>query len=238
MTDETITFTIDGAQVQARPGQTILEAADEAGIYIPRLCYAEGLTPHGSCRVCTVKVNGRFQTACTQPAADGAVVENDTDELNDMRRDLVDMLFVDGNHFCSFCEASGECELQATAYRLGITAPKYQFLWPRRELDCSHPEVFIDRNRCILCGRCVQASRDVDGKCVFEFAGRGPEKRLIVNAEANLADTDLSELDKAAEICPVGAIVIKRRAYRTPVGQRKYDKVPIGSDVERKRRDA
>ena len=76
-----------------------------------------------------------------------------------MRRDVIDMLFVEGNHFCMFCEKSGNCELQALAYRFGITAPKYPFAFPQRELDASHPEIFIDRNRCILCGRCVRASR-------------------------------------------------------------------------------
>ncbi len=232
---DTATFTIDGIEVQAEPGQTIMQAADAAGIYIPRLCNAEGLAAHGSCRVCTVMVNGRPQAACTQPVADGAVVENDTEDLKHMRQDLVDMLFVEGNHFCPSCEKSGNCELQALAYRLGIAAPKYPYLWQKREVDASHPEIFIDRNRCILCGRCVNASRDVDGKNVFEFVGRGSEKRVAVNAEADLADTNITAEDKAADVCPVGAIIIKRQGFKTPVGQRKYDKQLIGSEIEQKR---
>ena len=131
-----------------------------------------------------------------------------------------------------FCEKSGNCELQALAYRFGIAAPKYPYMFPKRDLDMSHPDVFIDRNRCVLCGRCVRASRDVDGKHVFDFVGRGPHKRVAVNAEAVLADTNLAVTDKAAEACPVGAIVKKRVGYAVPVGQRLYDHKPIGSEIE------
>jgi [NiFe] hydrogenase diaphorase moiety small subunit len=228
----TIEFMIDGKQIQGQPGQTILEAAQENKVYIPRLCYMKGLVPHGSCRVCTVLVNGRPQSACTQPVAPGMVVENDTDEIKKMRANIIEMLFVEGNHFCMFCEKSGNCELQALAYRFGIAAPKYPYLFPQRDLDASHPDIFIDRNRCILCGRCVRASRDVDGKHVFEFVGRGPDKKVAVNAEAKLSDTNADVRDKAVEACPVGAILKKRIGYAVPVGQRMYDHKPIGSDVE------
>jgi len=230
-----ITFTIDGVEVQGEPGQTIIQAAEEAGIYIPRLCYMKGLIPHGSCRLCTVMVNGRPQSACTQPAAEGAVVESETDAIREIRKNIVDMLFVEGNHFCMFCEKSGNCELQAQAYRLGIAAPKFPFQFPKRDVDATHADIFIDRNRCILCGRCVRASRDVDGKGVFEFVGRGPEKRVAVNAEAALGDTNMEATDKAADVCPVGAILRKRVGFAVPVGQREYDSRPIGSDVTGKR---
>jgi len=229
---ETITFTIDGVEVQGEAGQTILQAAEAAGVYIPRLCAQKDLIPYGSCRVCTVLVNGRPQSACTQPVANGAIVENDTEQLLEIRRGIIEMLFVEGNHFCMFCEKSGNCELQALAYRFGIAAPKYPYLFPERDVDMSHPDIFIDRNRCILCARCVRASRDLDGKGVFEFVGRGPDKRVAVNAEANLGETDADVTDKAMDICPVGALMPKRVGYKVPVGQRKYDHQPIGSDVE------
>jgi [NiFe] hydrogenase diaphorase moiety small subunit len=230
--EDTILFTIDGEEAHGHAGQTILEAAQQAGTYIPRLCYMQGLVPHGSCRVCTVLVNGRPQAACTQPIAPDMVVESNTEKVNALRRHLIEMLFVEGNHFCMFCEKSGNCELQALAYRFGVTAPKYPYLLPKRDLDMSHPDVFIDRNRCILCGRCVRASRDLDGKHVFDFVGRGRHKRVAVNAEAALRDTNLAATDKAAEACPVGAILKKRVGYAVPVGQRLYDRKPIGADIE------
>ena len=235
---ETIPFTIDGVEVQGRPGQTIIQAADEAGVYIPRLCYQKDLVPYGACRVCTVLVNGRPQAACTQPIAADMIVENDSERLLEYRRGIIEMLFVEGNHFCMFCEKSGECELQALAYRFGITAPKHPYLFPRREVDASHPDIFIDHNRCILCARCVRASRDVDGKNVFGFVERGPDKKIAVNAEANLAGTNADAADKALEICPVGALMRKRVGYAVPIGQRKYDHEPIGSDIESLRAEA
>jgi [NiFe] hydrogenase diaphorase moiety small subunit len=229
---DTITFTIDGRTVTGTHGQTILEAADAAGIYIPRLCKQNALSPHGSCRVCLVMVNGRPQTACTQPIAEGMTVESETEALKEHRRSIVEMLFVEGNHFCMFCEASGNCELQALGYRLGIAAPRHPYLFPKRDVDASHPDIFIDRNRCILCGRCVAASRDLDGKAVFEFVGRGQDKRVAVNADARLADTDIDITDEALNVCPVGALLKKRVGFAVPVGQRKYDHQPIGSDIE------
>ena len=231
---DTFTFTIDDKDIEARKGQTILQAADEAGIYIPRLCARDELEPYGACRVCTVLVNGRPQAACTQPAAPGIIVENDTEELQRMRKQLIEMMFVEGNHFCMFCEKSGDCELQALAYRFGITAPTLPYMFPKRELDASHPEVFIDRNRWVLCGRCVRASKDLDGKSVFEFVGRGPSKMIAVNASTKLADTDLQSSDKAVDICPVGAILRKHVGYKVPVGRRHYDSDPIGSEIESK----
>ena len=232
MTEPTLTLTVDGRKLAARPGQTILEATDAAGVYIPRLCWLKELSPSGACRVCTVRVNGRPQAACTQPVAPGMVIENDTEELRALRRDLIDMLCVEGNHCCMFCEKSGNCELQALAYRFGITAPKYPFLFPQRELDASHPGIFVDRNRCVLCARCVRASRELDGKAVFGFTGRGPGKRIAVNAAAGLGATDAAAGDRAVAACPTGSLLEKRVGYVVPVGRRRFDHAPIGSEIE------
>ena len=226
-----VTVTIDGRPVAAERGQTILAAAEGAGIYIPRLCAYKDLVPHGSCRVCSVRVNGRIQAACVQTVTDGSIVECDTAELREYRRNVIDLLFVEGNHFCMFCEKSGHCELQALAYRFGIAAPRYRFLYPERDIDMSHPDVYLDRNRCILCGRCVRVSQELDGKNVFQFVGRGGRRRLQVDAEA-LAATDLRVTDEAVASCPVGALMRKRVGYAVPVGQRPYDEVPIGRDIE------
>jgi [NiFe] hydrogenase diaphorase moiety small subunit len=224
-----ISITIDGVKVPAKPGQTILEAADDADIYIPRLCHRPGLEPYGGCRVCTVNVAGRPCSACTQPVTPGMVVEADSAELREHRKMIIEMLFVEGNHFCMFCEKSGDCELQALAYRLGMTAPRFDFMFPKRDVDASHPDILIDHNRCILCAGCVRASRDLDGKNVFQFVGRGPDRRVAVNAEALLVDTNVDVTDKALDVCPVGALLRKRQGYVTPYGQRLYDDAPIGS---------
>ncbi len=231
---DTLKITLDGREVEARPGQTIIEAADAAGVYIPRLCHKPGLEPFGGCRVCTVKANGRAVSACTFPVSPDMVVENDTAELQEHRRVLLEMLFVEGNHFCMSCEKSGNCELQALGYRFGIAAPRFEQQFPRRELDASHPDILIDHHRCVLCGRCVRTSRDLDKKAVFGFVGRGPGKRIAVSSGARLRDTSADVTDQALDACPVGALLRKRVGFAVPVGRRLYDHDPIGSPAAAK----
>jgi [NiFe] hydrogenase diaphorase moiety small subunit len=231
---DTIKITIDGRTISGQRGQTIMVAADAAGIYIPRLCAHKDLTPYGGCRLCTVMVNGRAQSACTQPITEGMVVEHDTAQLRDLRAGLIEMLFVEGNHYCPFCEKSGNCELQAMAYRFGVMAPRYGYMFPKRDIDMSHPDVYLDQNRCILCARCARASREIDGKGIFDFVGRGPH-RHISPGEAGLGATNLAATDAAAGICPVGSLMKKRIGFAIPIGQREYDHRPIGTDVDRGR---
>jgi [NiFe] hydrogenase diaphorase moiety small subunit len=232
---EPIPFTLDDRELTAEPGQTILEAAALHGVYIPHLCAQRELVPHGSCRVCTVKVNGRHQPACVQPVAPGMVVESDTPELLDIRRAMLEMLYVEGNHICPSCERSGSCELQALHYRLGILAPRFPFMFPLRPVDATHPDIYLDRNRCILCARCVRASRDLDHKLAFGFAQRGPKKHLVVDAAAGLGATSAAATDQAIAVCPVGSLLRKRVGFAVPVGQRLYDRGPIGSEIEQTR---
>jgi [NiFe] hydrogenase diaphorase moiety small subunit len=207
-------FLLDGEEVPFQPGQTVLQAALTAGRYIPHLCYHPQFTPHGSCKLCTARVNGRTVATCTTPAEAAIEVESNTDEL---RRTLVQMLFAEGNHFCPSCEKSGDCGLQALGYDLGVMTAGFRHLFPDRPVDASHPELWLDFNRCILCELCVRASRDVDGKHVFALGGRGLEKHLIVNAESGrLADTDAAVTDKAVDVCPVGVILLKRAGQSAP----------------------
>ena len=227
------TFTLDGKAVPFVEGQTIMQAASAAGFFIPHLCYHPEFKPHGSCKLCTVKVNGRHTASCTMRASAGMIVESETEEINAERRALTQMLFVEGNHFCPSCEKSGNCQLQATAYHLGMMSPHYDHFFPNRAVDASHPEVLLDFNRCILCSLCVRASRDVDGKNVFALSGRGIKTHLIVNAKSGqLGDTDFALTDKAAQVCPVGVILQKRQGFAVPIGERKFDKAPISETTE------
>ncbi len=223
-----MSFTLDGKTIICNEGQTIMQAAMAAGVYIPRLCYHPEFKPHGSCKLCTVKINGRQAASCTQLAQPGMAVESNTAELNDERRALLQMLFVEGNHFCPSCEQSGNCQLQATAYALNMMSSHYDHFFPDRPLDASHPQYLLDFNRCILCSLCIRASRDVDGKNVFGLSGRGINTKLIVNAKSGqLADTDFTGEDKAAHVCPVGVILKKRTGFHVPIGQRTFDVQPI-----------
>ncbi len=221
-------FTLDGAEVPFTPGQSILEAARNAGIYIPHLCWHPDFPAHGSCKLCVVKVNGRHVSSCATPAAAGIEVKSNSPEIREERKVLLQMLFVEGNHFCPSCEKSGGCELQAQAYDHEIMTPHYTLFYPDRPVDASHPDLLLDFNRCIFCELCVRASRDVDGKSVFALSERGIHKHLVVSSESGrLADTDIDPSDKAANICPVGVILHKRQGFTVPYGQRAYDETPI-----------
>ncbi len=224
MTDARRTFQLDGEAVPFTPGQTILQAALAADRWIPHLCFHPDFAPHGSCRVCTVKADGRTGASCTMPAVEGAVVESATDEVRELRRTLIQFLFTEGNHFCPSCEKSGACLLQAVGYALGVETGHYNPIFPTRPVDASHPDLWLDLNRCILCELCVRTSARVDGKHVFALSGRGITKHLVVNAESGrLGDTDAEATDRAMQVCPVGAILHKREGFRVPIGVRRFD---------------
>ncbi|MFA7299961.1 MAG: 2Fe-2S iron-sulfur cluster-binding protein [Sideroxydans sp.] len=226
------TFQLDGASVPFEPGQTVMQAALTAGQYIPHLCYHPEFKPHGSCKLCTVKINDRTVASCTLPAEANLKVESATDELNALRSTLVKMLFAEGNHFCPSCEKSGNCMLQALGYDLEVHTAGFRHQYPDRPLDPSHPDILLDFNRCILCELCVRASAEVDGKNVFALAGRGSGKHLIVNSESGLLkDTNIALTDKAMQVCPVGVILPKRVGFAVPIGERRYDQHPISAQA-------
>lgn len=225
-------FILDGREIPFAPEQTVLQAALAADVYIPHLCYHPEFRPHGSCKLCTVRVDGRPASACTLPAAVGMKVESATPEILELRRSLLQMLLVEGNHFCPSCEKSGACLLQALGYELGVMTPRFSHFYPDRPVDFSHPDVLLDFNRCILCELCIRASAEVDGKHIFALAGRGIGKHLIVNAESGkLGDTDFALTDKAAQVCPVGVILPKRQGFAVPIGQRRFDVAPLSAHV-------
>lgn len=224
MNDALPSFSLDGEDVPFEPGDTLLQAATRAGHYVPHLCWHPDFPPHGSCRLCSVTVNGRPGAACTVRAAPGLDVESDTEVLNAQRKTLLQMLFVEGNHFCPSCEKSGNCLLQATAYQMGMEGPHFEEFYPDRPVDASHPDILLDFNRCILCELCVHASRDVDHKNVFAIGGHGMGTRLLLNsASGRLADTEMALGDRAMDVCPVGVILPKRRGFAVPIGQRRFD---------------
>lgn len=224
-------FRLDGQDVPFEDGDTIMQAAHRAGHYVPHLCWHEKLGQSGACRVCTVEVDGRKAAACTTRAAAGQVVANRTPQRDAERRLLLQMLFVEGNHFCPSCEKSGQCLLQATAYEMGMTGPQWEEFYPHRPVDASHPTMWLDLNRCILCKLCVRASHEVDAKDVFAIGGHGIAAHLLVNSPTGrLGDSAFADTDFAASVCPVGAILPKRRGFVIPIGERRYDRAPVSEE--------
>ncbi len=228
---QTVKFTIDGVECTANRGQYIVDAATENHIYIPTLCNIPGVKPRGACRICSVRVNGRMMTACTTPVSEGMEIENKDPDIEDIRKSIIELMFTEGNHFCPSCEKSGNCELQALAYRYQMLAPRFKFRFPKRRLEASHPKLIKDHNRCILCKRCIRAIKDEEGHSLFAFAKRGHNVEILMDTRYSKNMTD-EQAQEAADICPVGAILVKEKGFRDPIGKRKYDKEPIGSDIE------
>lgn len=229
-----IKFSIDGQECIGEKGQYVLEAALANGIYIPSLCNIAGLKPRGACRICNVKVNGKFMTACTTPITEGMEVENKIPEIDNLRKAIVEMLFVEGNHLCPACEKSGECDLQALAYRFEMMVPRFPYQFPDRDLEASHPKLVKDHNRCILCKRCIRAIKDEKGRTIFAFKKRG--HKVVINIDTELSSSMSDEqATEAMQICPVGAILKKETGFKTPIGKRKYDQHPIGYHYEHKK---
>ncbi len=225
-------FTLDGREVRFAAGETVMQAARRAGRYIPHLCWHERLGQSGACRLCVVRIDGHYAAACTTPALHGRVIENRTPELDARRRLLLQMLFVEGNHFCPSCEKSGQCLLQATAYEMGMLGPRFEEFYPHRPVDASHADLWLDLNRCILCKLCVRASREIDGKDVFAIGGHGIGSHLLVNSPSGrLGDSTLDAGDFAAGVCPVGAILPKRHGFVIPIGERRYDRAPVSAET-------
>ncbi|RLD34574.1 MAG: NADP oxidoreductase [Bacteroidetes bacterium] len=228
--DKTISFSIDDKEYTSTEGKYIIEAARENGVYIPTLCNYDGVKPAGSCRICTVKVNKRYLTACTTPVAEGMEIEVETEDLLDLRKAVVELLFTEGNHFCPSCEKSGNCELQALAYKFQIMVPRFPFQFNESYIDASNPKIYHDHNRCILCKRCIRVVKDENGKSIFAFENRAREVRINFDRKlGNLLTDELAE--KAMEVCPVGSILVKEKGFEEPIGTRKFDHIPIDQVV-------
>lgn len=224
--DRQIKFTIDNKECIGHPNQNILDAAIENGIFIPSLCHMKGVNPAGSCRVCSVRVNGRPMTACTTPIADGMEVENDQEDLQEMRKAIIELLFVEGNHFCPACEKSGNCELQALGYKYQMMAPRFPYSFNPREVNANTPKLIMDDNRCIRCKRCVRTIRDDQGRSIFAMNKRGHNVQIVIDEELAATMSDEQAME-AMNNCPVGAILKKEKGFDQPIGSRKFDHTPI-----------
>jgi len=206
----TVNLTIDAREITAEAGKTILEVATENGMRIPTLCHLDGLEDVGACRLCIVDVQGQLVTACTTEIAEGMDVKTQTDEVKEYRRMILELLFAEGNHVCSFCVSNGGCELQDLACELGMHSVRVPYMYPRNRIDATHPQFLIDRDRCVLCGRCVRACAEVEGAHTWGFAERGSTARVITDLDVDWGDAEsCTSCGKCVEACPTGAIVRK-----------------------------
>jgi bidirectional [NiFe] hydrogenase diaphorase subunit len=210
-----VSIRIDGELVRATEGQTVLEAARASGKYIPTLCYLEGLSAVGACRLCIVQASGtdRLLPACTTPVQDGMSVITNSPKLAEYRRIAIELLLVERNHICAVCVSNGRCELQSMAKSLGVTHVRYPYNYPNLPVDMSHERFVLDHNRCILCTRCVRVCAELEGAHVWEVTSRGIHARLVSDLNQAWGDArSCTSCGKCVQSCPTGALAEKGRA--------------------------
>jgi bidirectional [NiFe] hydrogenase diaphorase subunit len=217
-----VTITIDGQEVQAVEGETILTVARRAGIPIPTLCYLDGLSIHGGCRLCSVEVNGdpRLKLACSTEILADMEVRANTFEVSEHRRRLVELLFAEGNHVCATCVSNGACELQDLAVETNVDHIHYELSHANEGIDASHPRYVLDRDRCVRCTRCVRVCAEIEGAAVWEIAERGGGSRLVAEMDVPWGEAEsCTSCGKCVQVCPTGALSVKGSA----VGEMRHD---------------
>ena len=193
-------------------GTTLLQAAHQAGVHIPTLCFLEGLSAVAACRLCLVELDGsdRLLAACVTAAAEGMRVHTNTPRLQEIRRTVIELLFTEGNHVCAVCVANSHCELQNLAVEVGMDHSRLPYRFPQRRVDLSHAQFGLDHNRCILCTRCVRVCDEVEGAHVWDVGWRGEHCQIISGLGEPWGDVSAcTHCGKCVEVCPTGALFNK-----------------------------
>lgn len=213
--EKMVTVTIDGQSIEVPEGITILDAAEALGVDIPTLCYHEELTRHGGCRMCVVKVEGMptLQTACTFPVSDGMKVRTQSEEIFEARRTVLELLFSERNHYCMYCQVSGDCELQDEAYRHSLEHWTYPRPYEKQQVDASDPYIIMEPNRCILCTRCIRACDEIVANHTLGLSERGARTMIVADAGVPLGESSCVECGACLQVCPTGSLIDARSAY-------------------------
>lgn len=228
----TVRLRIDGKDIEAQEDTSILKAAQDNGIKIPRLCYLEGLTSYGGCRLCLVEIKGspKLFPSCSTPVGNGMEVTTDSARLREYRRMAIELLLSERTHVCSVCVANNSCELQDLAKEFGVDHVRFEREWPRLRVDSTHSFLVIDRNRCILCTRCIRVCDEIEGVHTLDLMLRGNSSQVIIDLNDDWGgSSSCTSCRKCAKVCPVGAIYVEGE----PLSATK-DRVVAGFILERR----
>jgi NADH-quinone oxidoreductase subunit G len=213
----TLKFTVDGRELEARPGETVLQAARRQGVDIPHFCYHDKLSIAGSCRICLVRVNNhpKLAPACNMPVAPNMVVETETEQVKAARESVLQFLFVNHPVDCGICDKAGECRLQDYQHLYG---PKQSIVRDakhhKRKLHDLGPRITLDNERCILCSRCVRFTREISGSNALGIVERGGHSYVEAQTPGRFDD---AYSDNVVELCPTGALLSKQFLYKCRV---------------------
>jgi bidirectional [NiFe] hydrogenase diaphorase subunit len=204
------TLNIDGRDLSAREDETIIEVCRENEIPIPSLCYLDGLSIWGACRLCLVELVGqnRLLAACSTRVTEGMQIQTNTEKLQRYRRTIVELLFAERNHVCSVCVSNGHCELQSLAQKCGVDHVRVPYRQASYQVDSSHEMFRLDHDRCILCTRCVRVCDEIEGAHTWDVMGRGSDCRVITDMARPWGESDTcTSCGKCVQVCPTGALV-------------------------------
>jgi len=223
--DHKVTLTIDGRTATVKPDATILQAAQQVGVYLPTLCADDNLQPFGACRLCLVEVEGDRRPmlpSCSTPVADGMVVRTSSPLIDKVRRNTVELLLSDHPEDCLTCPQNNRCELQKVAAYVGVRQMRFRGEKRSYAIDNSNPFFVRDLGHCILCGKCVRVCDEIQGRDAIHYAYRGFATKIAAVMDRPLADSNCELCGQCVAACPVGALYPKTSLqYGLPTGETK-----------------
>jgi formate dehydrogenase major subunit len=202
---------INGKPCTGQPAQTVLQVAKDNGIYIPSLCYHAKTGPAGKCRACIVEVEGMngLQTSCNLPIKEGMKITTNSEAVKAHQRLIIDLMLSSGKHDCLSCEQNGICELQDAAYYLGIERPSFDLSPDIPDTDETSEMVYVDRSKCIQCGRCIEGCNNTVVNEVICFGERGFETKIVFDNDEDMGESTCVQCGECVQLCPVGALIDK-----------------------------
>ncbi len=210
-----VRITINGRELTVEAGRTVLQAAEQAGIDIPTLCHHPAVSDIGACRVCLVEVAKQraLQPACTFPVSEGMDVQTESPKVVAARKFVLELLFSERNHYCMYCQMSGDCELQALAYRYGLDHWTYDRPYEPMPVDATRRYFILDHNRCILCRRCIRACEEVTHNHTLGERQRGSKTMVSADFNAPFGQSTCVSCGTCLQVCPTGALIDRHSAY-------------------------